>query len=152
MDSLISENLVAMGIIAIVMICSKRVALPAIILAYYIVYIILDVSFVNQWNIKDAITWYMVMASLDLTVMIACLAAIILEKTYVRTTFVYMVYVGIFNLIPDLMQANFITTEIRYLSTAFYKYIMSYAISFEIIITIIGSDNFVSRKLFKKAV
>lgn len=151
MDILTTENTVAMIILMVVIANSRKNALPCIILAFYILYTILDLGFASSGYVSDAPSWYLIMSVLDLSIMLACSIALALEKTYIRTAFIYIIYMALFHLIPDLAQANLIKTELRYLSTAYYQYIMSYAIPFDILIAIIGSDNLISRRIFTRS-
>lgn len=151
MDILTIENVSAMVILMVVIANSYRKALPCIILAFYVFYTTLDLGFASSGYVSDAPSWYLMMSVLDLAVMFACSLALALEKAYTRTTFIYIVYIALFHLIPDLAQANLIKTDFRYLSTAYYQYIMAYAIPFDILIAIIGSDNLVSRRIFTRS-
>lgn len=143
--SLVIENIAAALIIAVVISLSKRTALACVILAFYAVYIALDIAFVSDGMANDAVFWYMTMAVIDLVVMCAVCMMITRGTTNQRVAFVYLIYLISFNLVPDLIQAGAIKTEIRYVSSSVYEYIMIYAIPFDILIAVLSSENRVSK-------
>lgn len=151
MDSLIASNTIAMIAIAVIAIVSNRKFLPLVILFFYAAYIAMDVTFVKYGMVRDGPSWYLGLSIVDLVVMFSCSIAVFFEKTYVRTAILYVFYVFAFHLIPDLVQANLIKSELRYLSSDAYEYIMAYAIPVDLLIALLGSDNLISRRVFTRS-
>lgn len=149
MDIIMLENYLGLATILMIIAKSKRRLLATVIAFYYVIYIFLD-SMVVDGLVTDAPSWYLLNAMLDLIVMSACTYLVVHRMSYLRITIVYILYVGLFHLMPDLIQANLIKTELRYVSTSGYQYIMAYAIEFDILIAIIGSDNLISRRVFHR--
>lgn len=150
MDTIMLENYIGLAIILLIMAKSKKILLTAVIAFYYVAYIFID-SLAVDGLVTDAPFWYLLNALLDLSVMATCTYLAMNRMSYLRTTIIYILYVGLFHLIPDLIQANLIKTELRYVSIAGYQYIMNYAIQFDILVAIIGSDNLISRRIFVRS-
>lgn len=151
MDSLIAENLLAMLAVIAILTVSKRITLPLIILFYYFLYTFADVHFVSYGLVEDGPSWYLTMCFIDLVVTFLLAMSMLSGKAYVRMTFLYICYVFLFQLLPDAIQANLIKTDLRYLSSSAYEYIMTYAIQIDLLVALLGSDNFISRRVFTRS-
>jgi len=148
------ENIIAMIAISAVIFLSKQKFIPITIFSYYASYCLLQYStlgFVadsfDPINIAPsvAITHYTLSVSIELLIIISLCAAHVLTNKYKKVGIIYAVFV-LTSMIFNATQAVSMSIESNWFVN-FYTIRQQIAIPLDIVFAIIGSDNFVSRKL-----
>lgn len=149
-DQIMMENILGLIAVTIVIFNSRRRALAFVILCFYGMYLTMDIAYVVDSTVADAPAWYLLNSMIDLLIMLLCIVIIMTRACYLRMAFLYLVYTAAMHLLPDIVQANLIKSELRYISTDAYAYIMTYAVYVDVLIAILGSDNLISRRIFQR--
>lgn len=140
------ENEIALFIIICITLLSKRTLLPMTMISFYIMYMSLDSHVFD--GVSDQ-AWYLMNAVIDLTVLLLCLAALSSGEAYVKTTFLFMIYICMFYLIPDLAMALSVGQTFESWAVSLYAGVMNLTLMIDILFCIVGSDNRLSRMLIK---
>ena len=145
------ENIIAMIAITAVIFLSRKRCIPIIILTYYALYAVVQSStlgytadsFAAIYQSKDsAIFYYISFAAIELLIIIALC---INTNRHKKVGIIYAVFV-LTSMIFNATQAVSMSIESNWFVN-FYTIRQQIAIPLDIVFAIIGSDNFVSRKL-----
>ncbi len=138
------ENYLALIVLLLITRISKRCELPCIIIAFYVAYIVIDImiTYDNRW-------FYLINAVLDIVIMLMCFRLILSGVSYAKTTFAFMLYVAVFYVIPDLSMYSMLNMKQYHLVTDIYYSVMNVTVFIDILFALVGSDNIISKWLFK---
>ena len=133
-------NRIALMVVISVYVLDDRNRIAGIVAFFYTAY--LSVEFLSAFVSMSNSDWMIANAFIDLIVVYLCYHSLIHKNKSLLVT-VYMLYVIVFYLTPELMLANY-----RYEPIVMaYENVMDYAITIDIIFVLLGSIN-VKTRLF----
>lgn len=145
MPSWIDVNQAALLVILLIAYASTRRGLPVIIAGFYIAY--MGIEIIEPLTTESG--YYLLNVLLDIGVLYACVCLLKSGRAYITTTLMFMLYIAFFYAFPDLMLFLLHKTAFRDGAKLWYDIIMQSAVFIDILFALIGSNNRISRMLFK---
>lgn len=148
------ENILGLLVIACVISLSKKTGLAWVILLYYVAAFILDDVFIPHSQLTSLgitegaynVVYYIAHSVLGFVVVFGCLISYRMGFSFIVTSRLYAVWVVLFYISTSLMMVVYEIWSIR-LIPEFHYTLMSCAVFVDIMFTILGTDNKISRSV-----